>query len=148
MAKLRFVTLSNAEKNDGIDGNQDIIYSVLLIGRDEGQMHQFYEGRFFASVDLDTGVVTTDGISLKGRKTIKDPVSQTEINGFCVPLYSNAKAMVEKIIARNNIQGFIGWDFVICEEKVALVGIEPLPTSMFFGSLFETMKGFENEVCE
>lgn len=140
MAKLRFVTLSKSDNDEENGNNYGIIYSTLLIGRAEGQMNQFYEGNFYASVDIDTGIIITDGISINGRKTTKDPVSRTEIKGFSIPLFSNAKDTIEKIISKYNIQGFIGWDFVVCEDKVALVGLEPLPTSAFFGSLFVNEK--------
>ena len=64
-----------------------------------------------AGLNLETGIIETNGVNFANKENITHPNTGTVIKGFQVPMWQEAMALVEK--AAQRIYGYIGWDIAI-----------------------------------
>lgn len=75
-----------------------------------------HAGGIFAQVNVETGIVESDGINVNGRTFSVHPDTLLPIKGFCIPLWEEIKktCIEASYITPENI--ITGWDVVINDK--------------------------------
>lgn len=112
---VRVVTISNPDKCV-------VFGAILRMGTGDSIIDNTHNGGIFASIDVNTGIIETDGLDSNGNKYIEHPDSHITIKGFQIPYWdkvietcSSATKVIPKTI-------FVGWDVVIFDDgRVGLI---------------------------
>ena len=72
----------------------------------------------FAQVDIETGLLVTDGISTDGANLSKHPDSQIEFKEFTIPKWELVKETV--LNAAKSLPGLFicGWDVTVTKDGI------------------------------
>ena len=112
---VRVVTISNPQKCV-------VFGAILRMGTGDSIIDNTHNGGIFASIDVKTGVIETDGLDSNGNKYIEHPDSHIKIKGFQIPYWDK---VVEMCSAASKIMPktvFAGWDVVIMDGgRVGLI---------------------------
>lgn len=129
---LRLATLLTGDK-------VDFLFSYVRCGRKGVSVDNSGAGGFLASVDLETGVVFTDGYA-KGGSFVKTHYDSGVIfKGFKVPRFEEAKALACDLAKRLPSVRYVGWDLAITDDGVVVV--EANSFAMMSGCQFSTNTG-------
>lgn len=112
---IRVVTISNPEKCV-------VFGAILRMGTGDSIIDNTHNGGIFASIDVKTGVIETDGLTSSGEKFVEHPDSKKMIKGFQIPYWdkvietcTKATKVLPKLI-------FAGWDVVVMDGgRIALI---------------------------
>ncbi len=112
---LRVVTISNPEKCV-------VFGAILRMGTGDSIIDNTHNGGVFASIDVKTGIIETDGLDSSGNHYVVHPDSQKVIKGFQIPHWdkvvetcSRATKVLPKLM-------YAGWDVVVKEGgDIALI---------------------------
>lgn len=103
------------------NGKVNYMYSVLRLGTG-GLIDGAGGGGFFAPIDVESGIVCRDGMSLEGgKKFIVHPVSGKTVKGFQVPNWDKVLQLAETAAKRLEGAHMIGWDIAVTEEGASLI---------------------------
>lgn len=88
----------------------------LRLGRKDKIADNFHHQGIVALIDVDTGIVKTAAINMKGQRYIIHPDSKKQIIGYKIPYWEKVKETC--INAAKEIDGvrYIGWDISIGEN--------------------------------
>lgn len=129
---VRLATLLTGDKID-------ILFSYVRCGRKGFSVDNSGVGGFLASVDPETGIVFTDGVSKDGNAFPTHPDSGVAFKGFKVPRYEEAKALVAGLAKRLPSVRYVGWDLAVTDQGVVVV--EANSFAMMSGCQFSTNTG-------
>lgn len=112
---IRVVTISNPER-------YVIFGAILRMGTGDSIIDNTHNGGVFASIDVNTGIIETDGLDSKGNTYVVHPDTGKTIKGFKIPYWDKvvetcgqATKVLPKLI-------FAGWDVVVMEGgRIALI---------------------------
>ena len=125
---LRFVTVSSDVQPVTADGKKlDFAYVVQKMGGEHSVVDNLHAGGIAAVVDMETGVISTDGIDQFGNIVEYHPVTGTKIKGFEVPMYHEAVQMIKDAVEKYNLVGYLGWDISIEEDRPSLIELNLTP---------------------
>lgn len=114
---IRMVTVRVNEKTT-------IVCRVIRIGNGDNVVDNYNHGGMISVVD-DNGVITKPAIDKAGNVYETHPVTGTEIMGFQIPMFEEAKALVMKMSEVFPQVGYTAWDICITENgPVAIEGNE------------------------
>lgn len=123
---VRVVTINTSENLSGIEKSKlNIIYAGLRMGNGDGYVDNLHSGGMIAAVDIQTGLVTTDGVDFNNRVFIRHPDTDTVIRGFQIPYFEELKQMID--IAGKDIEGYFGWDIAVTETGPVIVEVNTNP---------------------
>lgn len=106
---IRLMTLSNA--------NKAIVFaSFIRMGRGGSVVDNAHAGGIFAHIDIETGIVDSEGISTDGDRFISHPDTGKKIVGFQIPHWNELTQFC--LDASKCIPGpsMTGWDVVITKN--------------------------------
>ena len=98
-----------------------LMASFIRIGNRSAVVDNFNSGGMTAKVDLETGKIIEDAVNKEGTLFNKHPLSGTQINGFEIPFFKEAKEMVIKAAKKSKNVRYVGWDVAITEKGPTLV---------------------------
>lgn len=125
---LRFVTVSSDVQPVTADGKQfDFAYVVQKMGGENSVVDNLHAGGIAAVVDMEKGVIATDGIDQYGNIVEYHPVTGTKIKGFEIPMYHEAVEMIKDAVEKYNLVGYLGWDVSIEEDGPSLIELNLTP---------------------
>lgn len=134
MTKLTIVTVSsNTVPVTGEGKRSEIAYAVLRVGIEEVR-NQFYDGTLMAAVNLETGCLETSASDINCNKYVSHPVSKIIFKGFEVPMFEEAKYMIEQVIATKRLEGYLAWELVITERGPRLVDVSDRPAAVLLSA--------------
>jgi len=113
-------------------GEVKIFYPFLRMGMGRAVVDSNGSGGIAASVDAETGIVYTKGLTKKGRWYLKHPDTGTQIVGFQIPDWNKLVNLAKEITPMVEGTRYIGWDFAltpkgwIVVEGNALGGVCPM----------------------
>lgn len=113
-------------------GEVKIFYPFLRMGMGGAVVDSNGSGGIAASVDAETGIVYTKGLTKKGRWYLKHPDTGTQIVGFQIPNWGELVDLSKEITPMIQGTRYIGWDFAltprgwIVVEGNALGGVCPM----------------------
>lgn len=73
-------------------------------------------GGIYSQVDIDKGILLTDGVDINREFHKNHPISGQEIKGFQVPYWEEVKQLINKIYNRVPGINYIGWDIAITDK--------------------------------
>lgn len=105
---IRVVTISNPDK-------VVVFGAILRMGKSGSIIDNTHNGGIFASIDVKTGVIDTDGIDSLGNTFEVHPDSKKKIKGFQIPHWDKVLATCSKAtkVLPNLI--YAGWDVVVMD---------------------------------
>lgn len=112
---VRVVTISNP--------NECVVFGAILrMGTGGSLIDNTHNGGIFASIDVNTGIIETDGLDSNGNKYEFHPDSKKKIKGFEIPYWDK---VVETCTRASKVMPktiFAGWDVVIMDNgRVGLI---------------------------
>ena len=102
---IRLVTFSNKEKSM-------VFSSRFKMGVGDSVIDNVHAGGLFAQVNVETGIVETDGISVNGDFCEYHPDTGIKIKGFQIPKWNDIVNTCFEA-ARMSDNPIIGWDVVV-----------------------------------
>ncbi len=106
---------------------QGIVYAFLRIGNGK-VMDNVDCGGMAARIDLPTGRLLTVGADKAGNTFIKHPMTNTNIIGFQIPFWEEAKAMCLEAAKVIPEMRFIAWDVAITEKGPTFIEGNSFPS--------------------
>jgi hypothetical protein len=97
------------------DKAEGIVYGFLRIGNGK-VMDNVDCGGMAARIDLESGKLLTVGADKAGNTFTKHPMTGTDIIGFTIPYWEEAKAMCMAAARKVPEMRFIAWDVAITEN--------------------------------
>ncbi len=106
---VRVVTISNPQECN-------VFGAILRMGTGDSIVDNTHSGGIFASIDVKTGVIDTDGLDSNGNVYKEHPDSHIPIKGFQIPYWDKVIEMCSNAtkVMPNTI--FVGWDVVIFDD--------------------------------
>ena len=117
---IRIATLLGEKK-------QGIVYAFLRIGNGN-VMDNVDQGGMAARVDLETGTLLTVGADKQGNTFTQHPITGTDIIGFQVPFFEEAKAMCLAAAQKVPQMRFVAWDVAITEKGPVFIEGNSFPS--------------------
>lgn len=112
---IRVVTISNP--------NKCVVFGAILrMGTGVSIIDNTHNGGVFASIDVNTGIIETDGLDSSGNTYVVHPDSKKIIKGFNIPYWdqvvetcTQATKVMPKLV-------YAGWDVVVMDGgRIALI---------------------------
>ena len=103
---IRVVTFSNEQRSE-------VIGAFIRFGCHGSVVDNAHAGGIFATIDVESGQIISDGLDTNGEEYICHPDSQKNIKGFTIPYWNLIKDTC--IRATRMVPGlkFAGWDCVV-----------------------------------
>lgn len=109
------------------DRQEGIVYAYLRIGNG-GVVDNVDQGGMAAPVDLDTGRLTAVGADKRDNRYPAHPMTGTQIVGFQVPFWEEAKAMALSAMRVIPEVRFVAWDVAITPEGPVFIEGNSFPS--------------------
>lgn len=103
---IRVVTISNK-------GECELLGAMLRMGIKNNVVDNSSAGGVVASIDINTGVVTTLGVDKGGNQYEKHPDSGKTIKGFVIPNWGNIVRLCKELPELLPELVFAGWDIAV-----------------------------------
>lgn len=97
-----------------------ILGATLRIGNG-GYVDNAGSGGIFASIDINTGDLDSVAFDKVGNKLNKHPITDTEIEGFQIPLWSQVTDICKEAALKIPDVRTVGWDVALTEEGPVLI---------------------------
>ena len=109
------------------DKKEGIVYAFLRIGNGK-IMDNVDCGGMAARVDLDSGRLLTVAADKAGNTFTKHPITGTEIIGFQLPCFDEAKAMCLEAMRMVPSMRYVAWDVALTEQGPTLIEGNSFPS--------------------
>lgn len=109
LSTIRVVTLNN-------NGKLVLLDSVFMITNGSIVNCEVTGGGLSACIDVNTGIVITDGVDVKRNFYIKHPISGKTIKGIQIPYWHEVLNIISEIYNKVSDVNYIGWDIAITDN--------------------------------
>ncbi len=109
------------------DKRQGIVYAFLRIGNGK-VMDNVDCGGMAARIDLDSGKLLTVGADKQGNTYTRHPITGTELIGFTIPYWEEAKAMCMEAAQKVPQMRFVAWDVAITADGPTFIEGNSFPS--------------------
>jgi hypothetical protein len=107
------------------DGNIEIISAYLRMSTSNHYVDNISSGGCKVTIDLQTGKLKKEGYPRFGSNGTKlytaHPVTKTVFEGFSIPFFAEAKALVLRVASFMPGLRLVGWDMAIGESGPVLI---------------------------
>ncbi|MBR2786187.1 MAG: hypothetical protein IKD76_01605 [Clostridia bacterium] len=103
------------------NGNVDVLFSGIRMGRGNAVVDNAGNGGIFASIDVETGIVNSIGRTKNGKKFVKHPDSLINIIGFEIPEWASLCNTVKETANLLKEHQLIGWDFALSDKGWVMI---------------------------
>ena len=126
---VRLETVSSIEKPVTSDGRMaDVIGATLKMGGGDAVVDNLHAGGgVCAGINMETGIIDTDGVDWTCGVHLTHPATGTPIRGFRVPYFKEVKELALEIVKDLKIFGVFGWDIAIREDGPVLIELNSYP---------------------
>lgn len=124
------------------DSRVHILFTFLRIGRGNSLVDNGGAGGFVASIDPETGIVFTPGVTETGLSALVHPDTGAQIIGMKIPQWDALKETAEKLAKTYPEQPYVGWDLALTEQGWIMV--EGNHAGQFIGPQFTTQRGIRS----
>lgn len=109
------------------NGCQNVLYAFVRIGNNGAIVDNLNSGGMTAPVNVETGEVTHPGYDKNEKVYFNHPVTGTQIVGFKIPNWQQAKNICLDACKQIEQVGYIGWDVCITPNGVLLIEANEYP---------------------
>jgi len=102
-------------------GELYFINAVFRCAVNDAVIDNFAQGGIVTSVDLETGLLRSNSIDIKGQRYMRHPLTNIVLPGFQIPMWDQTLDLLReaaKVIPQIRL---VGWDVAITEEGPVLV---------------------------
>lgn len=131
-----------------LDGDRfSVIGSFFRMGLKGSAIDNAHAGGIFATVDVDTGIVKTEGVNSYGDRFILHPGSGKQIVGFQIPKWTEIISVCKDAAQNIPEAKIVGWDVAITKDySIVIIEGNHMPD-------FDTMqsparKGIKKELLD
>lgn len=125
------------------NGKVKIIDTAVRMGAENKACDNLCNGGLAATVDVDTGIIVTAGVTSRHERYIYHPVTGEKIVGFNIPLWEELKEMVTKAAERMPDYPVRGWDIAITPDGPCIIEVNSYPGSRLNQLMDQKPKGKE-----
>lgn len=117
---MRIVTLVKA------NNEVEVMAAVLRLGRKGKVADNFHHFGLAALIDIETGIVYSEGVDREWRRYVLHPDSKKTIVGFQIPFWDNVIQTVKNAAKIHPEVRYVGWDITIQSDgRIALIEGNP-----------------------
>ena len=121
---IRVVTLAH-------EGRSAIVTSFLRVGAGGHVVDNVGAGGLKANIDIETGIIDSDGFYHDGRHATHHPDTGVAFNGARIPNWDKVKSLCIKAAAMVNQSIVVGWDIAVTQAGEAeIIEANSLPDSI------------------
>ncbi len=102
---------------DGVDR----LFAFIRIGVGDSKVDNTSAGGICAAIDLETGIIISEGLRRNGERFICHPDSGKQIIGTKIPKWNELNEMIEKLRPENSPVHLVGWDLALSEKGWCIV---------------------------
>ncbi|SEP83453.1 sugar-transfer associated ATP-grasp domain-containing protein [Butyrivibrio sp. TB] len=118
---IRVVTISN--------GRQSKIFGAFFrTGNNNSVFDNADAGGVFAEIDVDTGKMVSDGITVMGEEVKTHPASGKSFKGFIIPKWDEVIEFSHKLALHNKNMTIVAWDIAITPKGCELIECNSVPS--------------------
>lgn len=103
---LRVMTISNGKEGE-------VMASFFRTGTGASVVDNAHNGGLFATIDIETGTIVTDGIADSGEAFETHPDTGVRFKGFVIPQWEEIKKTCVSASLKYKDVRFVGWDVAI-----------------------------------
>ncbi|MBO5036507.1 MAG: hypothetical protein J6D42_05450 [Clostridia bacterium] len=118
---IRIVTLNGPKKNG-------IVYACIRIGQNGTDMDNVDCGGMACRIDLESGMISTDGADKQGNVYENHPESGVKLKGFTIPYFEDAKNMCIESAKKVPQMRYIAWDVAITPDGPVFIEGNSFPS--------------------
>ena len=126
------------------DGTARIMKAFLRAGVGDSLVDNTATGGYYYEVDLENGIVSSEGISKDGTRVFIHPQTDIVMLGFKVPLWDEVVKMCTSAAQRLPRMALVGWDVAISQDHVQL--IEGNNSADYIGYEFVGSNGYYEKI--
>lgn len=134
---IRFVTFYN-------NGKLNMMFALLRMGQGGNFVDNAGAGGICASVDLQTGLITTPGRDYIGNTYFYHPDSKTQILGNKIPQWESLLELIDELVTVYPEQKWTGWD--LCHTEAGWIVVEANHSPSFTGIQTSRNSGIANVI--
>ena len=123
-----------------------IPYTFLKVGRSGSFVDNGGAGGILAGINVDTGVIDTNGYDEFATEYIKHPDSGVTFNGYSFPKWEEMKKMCMNLAKKIQNVKCIGWDVTLSDKGWIIV--EGNGMTQFIGPQIVYKRGIKKEVLD
>ncbi len=121
------------------DGQAQILFTFLRIGQGSSVVDNGGSGGLIASIDVDSGIVITPGVTERCTEYLCHPDTGAQILGMCIPQWEELKKTALKLASVFPEQPYISWDLALTDNGWVMV--EGNHAGQFVGPQLTTGQG-------
>lgn len=103
------------------DGEVVCLFAVLRTGRSGQIVDNGGSGGVIASIDMETGIVSSNGRNEAGEVFERHPDSKTVFKGFQMPEWEKARELAGKLAKIVPEQLYVGWDLAYTDKGWTMI---------------------------
>ena len=101
-------------------GEGKILNSVIKFGT-KANVDNYYQGGIAAGINVETGVICTDGVDYAGNVYKTHPYSGKAFYGFRIPNWDKVVELIRTAATVHRESPYVGWDIAITEDGPEIV---------------------------
>lgn len=137
---IRVATVKSNQSFENVEQDKlYFLYAGLRVGSGSSYVDNLHSGGLICGIDLETGVVETDGVNLSGYSTEKHPDTGVVFKGFKIPYWEEMQSMLREA-AKTFKTGYFGWDIAITETGPVIIEVNTSPGSVILQTPYVPMK--------
>lgn len=123
---IRVVTAQTYDDIPGVEkGKVHFLYGGVRMGHGDSYVDNLHSGGMIGCIDMETGIIETDGVDFANRVYEKHPDTNVQIKGFQIPYFKEVKELLQE--AGKGLPGYFGWDVAITETGPVLIEANTRP---------------------
>lgn len=132
---IRFVTFLK-------DNELVKMFALLRMGGGGSYVDNAGAGGIVASIDIDTGIIKTEGFREDGTVYLKHPDTGVQIVGARIPCWPELNELIEQLVKVIPEQKYVGWDMALSKKGWCMV--EGNSRAMLTGVQMSERRGIRN----
>lgn len=113
-----------------INGKVIKLFAIIRIGVGNSRVDNTHAGGICAAIDLDSGLIITEGVRHNGERFYFHPDTGAQIIGTQIPKWDELSKMVEELAPKSSPIRLVGWDFALSQKGWCIVEGNPCPSTM------------------
>lgn len=103
------------------DKGVDRLFAFIRIGVGDSRVDNTSAGGICAAIDLNTGLIVTEGLRRNGDHYISHPDSGMQIIGMKIPKWNELNEMIVQLRPQNSPVHLVGWDMALSVDGWCIV---------------------------
>ena len=123
------------------NGEAKIQSASLKIGKGDSFVDNMTKGGLGANIDIDTGIIDTDGFDYAGNVFLKFPDTEIKIKGLQLPNFDKVLNTVKEAHIQFSDCPILGWDLAVLENDVCVIEVNNAPGPLLMQVFDKKPKG-------